>query len=72
VFTKNAALELGGDGIRVNAILPGLIATPLTAPFMGNDALRDDFIGRIPLARPGTPEDIAYRACTSRATMPRM
>src|SRR5690606_13066598 len=59
IFTKNAALELGGDGIRVNAILPGLIATPLTSPFTGNDALRDDFLRRIPLGRTGTPEDIA-------------
>lgn len=59
MFTKNAALELGGDGIRVNAILPGLIATPLTSPFMGDDALRNDFVERIPLGRPGTPEDIA-------------
>ena len=59
LFTKNAALELGADGIRVNAILPGLIATPLTAPFTGNDALREDFVRRIPLGRPGVPEDIA-------------
>ncbi|SMY11120.1 SDR family NAD(P)-dependent oxidoreductase [Brevibacterium jeotgali] len=29
-FTKNAALELGGKGIRVNAILPGLVTTPLS------------------------------------------
>lgn len=59
LFTKNAALELGGEGIRVNAILPGLIATPLTAPFTGNEALRNDFIERIPLGRHGVPEDIA-------------
>lgn len=57
--TKNAALELGTDRIRVNAILPGLVATPLTAPFVGNDALKQDFIDRIPLSRTGTPKDIA-------------
>ena len=40
MFSKNAALELGADRIRVNAILPGLIATPLTAGFIGNEALK--------------------------------
>lgn len=59
MFTKNAALELGRDGIRVNAILPGLVATPLTSPFTGNEPLKQDFLNRIPLGRTGAPEDIA-------------
>jgi NAD(P)-dependent dehydrogenase (short-subunit alcohol dehydrogenase family) len=59
MFTKNAALELGRDGIRVNAVLPGLVETPLTVPFFGNAALKQDFLGRIPLGRAAAPEDIA-------------
>ena len=59
MFSKNAALELGRDGIRVNAILPGLVATPLTSGFTGNEALKQDFLGRILLGRTASPEDIA-------------
>jgi NAD(P)-dependent dehydrogenase (short-subunit alcohol dehydrogenase family) len=59
LFTKNAALELGRDGIRVNAVLPGLVDTPLTAQFFANAELKQDFLGRIPLGRAATPEDIA-------------
>jgi NAD(P)-dependent dehydrogenase (short-subunit alcohol dehydrogenase family) len=59
MFSKNAALELGRDGIRVNAILPGLVETPLTSGFFGNEALRQDFLDRIVLQRPASPEDIA-------------
>ena len=61
-FTKSAALELGADGIRVNAILPGLVQTPMTADFMAADALRDDFTRRITLGRAAGPEEIAAPA----------
>lgn len=59
MFTKNAALELASYGIRVNAVLPGLIATPLTSGFTEDEPLKQDFLRRIPLDRTGTPEDIA-------------
>jgi NAD(P)-dependent dehydrogenase (short-subunit alcohol dehydrogenase family) len=59
LFTKNAALELGRDGIRVNAVLPGLVDTPLTAQFFANAELKADFLGRIPLGRAALPEDVA-------------
>lgn len=58
-FTKNAALELGGKGIRVNAILPGLVTTPLTSDFSENEALTEAFEESIVLSRPATPEEIA-------------
>jgi len=59
-FTKSVAQEVGGAGIRVNAIAPGLIDTPMTAgiPPMAKQML----LMRVPLGREGTPEDIAGAA----------
>ena len=51
------------DGIRVNAISPGLIVTPMNAGRIANNKIfRDQMIGGTPLGHPGTPEDIA-EAC---------
>lgn len=58
-LTKSLAIAYAADGIRVNAVAPGWIETPLTT------ALRDDaernaaILSRTPLARWGKPEDIA-------------
>lgn len=67
-FTRSMAIELGPSGIRVNAILPGYIDTPL----FRSDAERvtggrpqefiDSLEKRIPLRRVGTPADIAGAA----------
>ena len=58
-FTRALAAELGKDGVRVNAIGPGFIETPLNAGTRsGNpDAVRM-FIDHTPLGRAGKPEDI--------------
>jgi NAD(P)-dependent dehydrogenase (short-subunit alcohol dehydrogenase family) len=59
LLTKALALELSPLGIRVNAIGPGFIATPLNARARENPAYMANFEGRIPIGRIGAPEDIA-------------
>jgi 3-oxoacyl-[acyl-carrier protein] reductase len=56
-FTKALALELATRGITVNAVAPGLVATEIIA-HLKEDA-REEFLRRIPMARFGTPEEIA-------------
>ena len=58
-FTRALAAELGKHGVRVNAIGPGLIETPLNAAVRANDpALVKTFLDHTPLGRAGKPEDI--------------
>jgi 3-oxoacyl-[acyl-carrier protein] reductase len=56
-FTKALALEMATHGITANAVAPGLIDTEIVA-HLKEDARRE-FLRRIPLARFGTPEDVA-------------
>jgi NAD(P)-dependent dehydrogenase (short-subunit alcohol dehydrogenase family) len=58
-FTRALAAELGKDGVRVNAIGPGLIETPLNAQARANNPdLVRTFMDHTPLGRAGKPEDI--------------
>ena len=58
-FTRALAAELGKDGVRVNAIGPGLIETPLNDKVRANNPeLVKIFMDHTPLGRPGKPEDI--------------
>jgi NAD(P)-dependent dehydrogenase (short-subunit alcohol dehydrogenase family) len=57
-----AANELGPYGIRVNAICPGLIRTPLTESHFSNPGLLKDYFRHIPLGRGGRPEEVANAA----------
>jgi NAD(P)-dependent dehydrogenase (short-subunit alcohol dehydrogenase family) len=58
-FTRALAAELGKDGVRVNAIGPGLIETPLNAQVRANNPeLIKVFMDHTPLGRAGKPEDI--------------
>ena len=58
-FTRALAAELGKDGVRVNAIGPGFIETPLNAATRAsNPELAKTFVAHTPLGRAGTAEDI--------------
>jgi NAD(P)-dependent dehydrogenase (short-subunit alcohol dehydrogenase family) len=59
MLTRNAALELAECGIRVNAVLPGLVQTPLTRRHFDNPDALAAFNARTPLGRPAQPEEIA-------------
>jgi NAD(P)-dependent dehydrogenase (short-subunit alcohol dehydrogenase family) len=59
MLTEVAALELAPHGIRVNAIAPGFVHTPLTEPATQIPGVLDEYLENTPLGRAGTPEDIA-------------
>jgi 3-oxoacyl-[acyl-carrier protein] reductase len=63
MLTKNAALDLGAHGIRVNAVAPGLVETPM-ARRTGHlaDAVQARWLAHTPLGRIGRPDDIAAAA----------
>ena len=59
-LTKSAALDYSKLGIRVNAICPGIIATPMMDRFTeGTPEGRERVIAQEPVGRMGTPEEIA-------------
>ena len=58
MLTEVAALELA-PWLRVNAIAPGLIRTPLTSTALGVPGVEADYLENIPLGRPGSAEEIA-------------
>src|SRR5215475_687976 len=60
-LNKSLAIQFAKDRIRSNIIHPGIIETPLQAPYL-NDELRAEFKTAIPLGRIGQPRDIAYAA----------
>ncbi|MFD3810727.1 SDR family NAD(P)-dependent oxidoreductase [Rhodococcus sp. NPDC058639] len=59
MLTEVAALELGARGVRVNAVSPGLVDTPLTAGVALVPGLREDYLENTPLGRAGRPEEVA-------------
>ena len=60
LLTKSTAIQYASDGIRCNSVHPGYIDTPMTERMTAQPALRDSLIGRTPLGRVGTVDDIAY------------
>lgn len=61
-LTQTLAMELGADGIRVNAIAPGLIQTKFARALWENERILNQVVERTPLRRIGQPEDIASLA----------
>ena len=69
-LTRTLAIEVGADGIRVNAVAPGFVPTPMTnRHFTAPDGTVDEAVraqvhggvlGLIPLKTLGEPEDMAY------------
>jgi NAD(P)-dependent dehydrogenase (short-subunit alcohol dehydrogenase family) len=59
MLTEVAALELAPRGIRVNAVAPGFVHTPLTEPAAQIPGVLDEYLENTPLGRAGTPEEIA-------------
>jgi len=61
-LTKSLAVQFGRNHVRVNAICPGPILTPLLADLFPNEEEKMKRLNRIPLGRFGLPEDIVYAA----------
>jgi NAD(P)-dependent dehydrogenase (short-subunit alcohol dehydrogenase family) len=58
-LVRGAALELGHLGIRCNAVLPGVVRTPLMASTLDRPGISEAFVAKTPLGRLGTGPDIA-------------
>lgn len=57
-LTKALAVEWAPVGIRVNAVAPTFIDTPLTKPMFEDEAFREDVLRRIPMGRIGTVDEV--------------
>ena len=58
-LTRHGALRWAAAGIRVNAVCPGVIETPMTAPLVANPDMRKILDGMTPMGRMGKAEEIA-------------
>lgn len=68
-FTQSLAAELAPHGVRVNAIAPGIVATPLNAEAREDDDYLGKRLRRIPLGRIGAPKDLVGPAIFLSSSM---
>lgn len=59
-LVRSLAVDWAPRGVRVNAVGPTFIETALTREYLGDPAVRADIVGRIPLGRLGTPDEVAH------------
>lgn len=62
MLTQSLAVDLAKDGIRVNAIAPGVIETPMTDATRSDPARLERFLARIPMGRVGQPSELVGAA----------
>jgi len=69
-MAKGLSTELAGDGIYVNCVAPGWVATDMSEPALNDPEIRERIFSAIPLGRVGTPDEIAVPIlflCTQHA-----
>ncbi len=59
MLTQTLAVDLGADGVRINAVAPGVIDTPMTAATRADPARLAGFLRRTPAGRLGQPDEVA-------------
>jgi NAD(P)-dependent dehydrogenase (short-subunit alcohol dehydrogenase family) len=62
-LTRGMAIELAKNNIRVNAVCPTYVETPLVRKVFKNKKFKKLVLGRIPMGRPATESDIATAIC---------
>jgi NAD(P)-dependent dehydrogenase (short-subunit alcohol dehydrogenase family) len=68
-LTKSAAIEYAQDGIRVNCVNPGYVATPMTKEIL--EARGEEILAKVPMRRTGVPDEIAEAVawmCSDKAS----
>ena len=58
LLTKSMGAEWAADGVRVNAIAPGYIVTPMTEPGIADPEIKAEWSARTPMGRFGAPEEV--------------
>jgi meso-butanediol dehydrogenase/(S,S)-butanediol dehydrogenase/diacetyl reductase len=59
MLARSMAVDLAARGIRVNAVCPGYVRTPMTEPYLADQATLAGIVGHIPLGRVADPDEIA-------------